>query len=113
KRLSRPVERVGLYVPGGSAPLPSTLMMLGIPAMLAQCKQIIVATPPDNQGNVADELIYIAQKIGADYILKAGGAQAVAAMSWGTESVPKVDKIFGPGNQYVTAAKMMLQNSEA
>lgn len=113
RRISRPIERVGLYVPGGSALLPSTLMMLGIPAMLAGCKEIVIATPPDNNGGVADEIIYIAQKIGAQTILKAGGAQAVAAMAWGTESVPKTDKIFGPGNQYVTAAKMVLQNSEA
>lgn len=113
KRIARPIERVGLYVPGGSAILPSTLMMLGIPAMLAGCEKIIVATPPQSDGTVADEILYIAQKIGASNLLKAGGAQAVAAMAWGSESVPKVDKIFGPGNQYVTAAKMILQNSEA
>ena len=113
KRLVRPIERVGLYVPGGSALLPSTLMMLGIPAALAGCERIIISTPPDENDNIPDELIYIAQKIDADLILKAGGAQAIAAMAWGTKSVPKVDKIFGPGNQYVTAAKMMLQNSEA
>ena len=112
-RIRRPIERVGLYIPGGSAMLPSTLMMLGVPAMLAECSEIVIATPPDKNGNIADELIYIAQKIGAATILKAGGAQAVAAMAWGTKTVPKVDKIFGPGNQYVTAAKMMLQNSEA
>ncbi|MBN2733173.1 MAG: histidinol dehydrogenase [Balneolaceae bacterium] len=113
KRITRPIERVGLYVPGGTAMLPSTCMMLGIPAMLAGCKQIIIATPPNKQGNVADEIIYIAQKLNADAILLAGGAQAVAAMAWGTDSVPKADKILGPGNQYVTAAKMLLQNSEA
>lgn len=113
KRISRPIERVGLYVPGGTAMLPSTLMMLGIPAMLAECETIVIATPPQANGEVADEIIYIAQKIGADLILKAGGAQAIAGMAWGTESVPKVHKILGPGNQYVTAAKMMLQNSEA
>jgi histidinol dehydrogenase len=112
-RMARPIEQVGLYVPGGTALLPSTLMMLGIPAMLAGCKEIVVATPPDKNGEIANELIYIAHKIGADVILKAGGAQAIAAMAWGTQSVPKVDKIFGPGNQYVTGAKMMLQNSEA
>lgn len=112
-RVARPIERVGLYVPGGTAMLPSTLMMLGIPAALAGCKEIVIATPPDKNGGVPDELIYIAQKIGASAILKAGGAQAVAAMGYGTQSVPKVDKIFGPGNQYVTAAKMILQNSEA
>lgn len=112
-RVARPIERVGLYIPGGTAMLPSTLMMLGIPAALAGCKQIIIATPPDKNDSVPDELMYIAQKIGASAILKAGGAQAVAAMGYGTKSVPKVDKIFGPGNQYVTAAKMLLQNSEA
>jgi len=112
-RISRPIERVGLYVPGGTAKLPSTLMMLGIPAELAGCEQIVVATPPDERGGVADEIAYIAQKIGAKSILLAGGAQAVAALAYGTESVPKVDKILGPGNQYVTAAKMWLQNSDA
>lgn len=113
KRVARPIERVGLYVPGGTAILPSTLMMLGIPAALAGCETIVVATPPQPDGSIADEIVYIAQKIGATHLLKAGGAQAVAGMALGTESVPKVDKIFGPGNQYVTAAKMMLQNSEA
>jgi histidinol dehydrogenase len=112
-RVSRPIERVGLYVPGGTALLPSTLMMLGIPAALAGCKEIVIATPPRREDSIADELLYIAKKIGASVILKAGGAQAIAAMAFGTESVPKVDKIFGPGNQYVTAAKMQLQNSEA
>lgn len=113
KRLTRPIERVGLYVPGGTAILPSTLMMLGIPAMLAGCSTIVVATPPATDGSIADEILYIAQKIGATHLLKAGGAQAVAGMALGTKTVPKVDKIMGPGNQYVTAAKMMLQNSEA
>lgn len=113
KRVARPIERVGLYVPGGTAILPSTLMMLGIPAILAGCKTIVIATPPNSSGSVADEILYIAKKIGATYLLKAGGAQAVAGMALGTETVPKVDKILGPGNQYVTAAKMMLQNSEA
>ncbi len=113
KRVTRPIERVGLYVPGGTAILPSTLMMLGIPAMLAGCSTIVVATPPDSDGSIADEILYIAKKIGATHLLKAGGAQAVAGMALGTQTVPKVDKIFGPGNQYVTAAKMMLQNSEA
>jgi len=113
KQVTRPIERVGLYVPGGTAILPSTLMMLGIPAMLAGCSTIVVATPPKNDGSIADEILYIAKKIGATHLLKAGGAQAVAGMALGTETVPKVDKILGPGNQYVTAAKMMLQNSEA
>ena len=113
QRVARAIDRVGLYVPGGTAMLPSTLMMLGIPASIAGCSTITIATPPKADGSIADELIYIAQKIGSTHLLKAGGAQAVAAMAWGTESVPKVDKIAGPGNHYVTAAKMLLQNSEA
>lgn len=113
KRVARPIQKVGLYVPGGTAILPSTLMMLGIPAALAGCETIVIATPPQDDGSVADEILYIAQKVGATHLLKAGGAQAIAGMALGTKSVPKVDKIFGPGNQYVTAAKMILQNSEA
>ena len=112
-RVERPVERVGLYIPGGSAPLPSTAIMLGVPAMVAECKTIVFATPPDADGNIPDSIAYIAQKTGVKTIVKAGGAQAIAAMAFGTETIPKVDKIFGPGNQYVTAAKMLLQNSDA
>lgn len=112
-RVARPIQKVGLYVPGGTALLPSTLMMLGIPAALAECETIVAATPPRPDGTVADELVYLAQKIGITHLLKAGGAQAITGMAYGTESVPKVDKILGPGNQYVTAAKMLLQNSEA
>ncbi|WP_340106018.1 histidinol dehydrogenase [Rhodohalobacter sp. 8-1] len=112
-RVAKPIERVGLYIPGGTAPLPSTTMMLGVPAMVAGCKTIVIATPPDVNGDVPESILYIAQKIGAQTIVKAGGAQAIAGMAYGTESIPKVDKIFGPGNQYVTAAKMILQNSEA
>lgn len=112
-RVAKPIERVGLYIPGGTAPLPSTTLMLGVPAMVAGCKTIVIATPPDENGNVPESIVYIAQKIGAQTIVKAGGAQAIAGMAYGTETVPKVDKIFGPGNQYVTAAKMILQNSEA
>jgi len=112
-RVTRAIERVGLYVPGGTAVLPSTAMMLAVPAMIAGCKQVVLATPPDKEGSLAPEILYIAQKANVDTILLAGGAQAVAAMAYGTESVPKTDKIFGPGNQYVTAAKMLLQNSEA
>lgn len=112
-RVAKPIERVGLYIPGGTAPLPSTAMMLGIPAIIAGCSTIVIATPPDKNGNVPASIIYIAQKIGVEKIVIAGGAQAIAGMAFGTESIPKVDKIFGPGNQYVTAAKMMLQNSDA
>lgn len=112
QRVARPIQNVGLYVPGGTALLPSTAMMLAIPAMLAGCEHIVLATPPKPDGSIAPEIIYIAQKTGVSTILKAGGAQAVAAMAIGTASVTKCDKIFGPGNQYVTAAKMVLQNSE-
>lgn len=112
-KVARPIENVGFYVPGGTAILPSTAMMLAIPAMIAGCTTKVLATPPQKDGTIAPEIIYIAQKAGVDKILMAGGAQAVAAMAFGTNSVPKVDKIFGPGNQYVTAAKMILQNSEA
>lgn len=112
-KVIRPIEKVGLYIPGGSAPLPSTAVMLGVPALTAGCKTIILATPPDRNGSVPPSIAYVAQKIGAEKILLAGGAQAIAALAWGTESVPSVDKLFGPGNQYVTAAKMLLQNSDA
>ncbi|KAG0764242.1 hypothetical protein G6F16_006672 [Rhizopus arrhizus] len=109
-RFTRPIERVGLYVPGGSAVLPSTTLMLGIPAKVAGCKEIVIATPPRSDGSIVPEVLYVAHKVGASHVVKAGGAQAVAAMAYGTETVPKVDKIFGPGNQYVTAAKMVAQN---
>ena len=112
-RVTKAIQRVGLYVPGGTAVLPSSAMMLAIPAMIAGCEQVVLATPPQKDGNIAPEIIYIAQKAKVNYILKAGGAQAVAALALGTESVPKVGKILGPGNQYVTAAKMILQNSDA
>lgn len=113
RRVTRPIERVGIYVPGGTAILPSSALMLGVPAQIAGCKEIVLATPPRPDGSIAPEIIYIAQKCGVTALLLAGGAQAVAAMALGTETVPKVDKILGPGNQYVTAAKMLLQNSEA
>lgn len=112
-RVAKPIERVGLYIPGGTAPLPSTTMMLGIPAMVAGCKTIVIATPPQKDNTIPESILYIAKKIGATAVVKSGGAQAIAGMAYGTETVPKVDKIFGPGNQYVTAAKMILQNSEA
>jgi phosphoribosyl-ATP pyrophosphohydrolase/phosphoribosyl-AMP cyclohydrolase/histidinol dehydrogenase len=109
-RFSRPIERVGLYVPGGTAVLPSTAMMLGVPAMVAECSKIIIASPPRSDGSITPEIVYVAHKVGAESIVLAGGAQAVAAMAYGTESVSKVDKILGPGNQFVTAAKMLVSN---
>ena len=109
-RFSRPIERVGLYVPGGTAVLPSTALMLGVPALVAGCKRIILASPPRPDGSITPEIVYVAEKIGAESIVLAGGAQAVAALAYGTESVSKVDKILGPGNQFVTTAKMMVSN---
>ncbi|KAM3444836.1 hypothetical protein NHJ13734_001026 [Beauveria thailandica] len=109
-RFSRPIERVGLYVPGGTAVLPSTALMLGVPAMVAGCDKIVIASPPRSDGSISPEIVYIAHKVGAESIVLAGGAQAVAAMAYGTESVSKVDKILGPGNQFVTAAKMHVSN---
>ncbi|CAH8346425.1 unnamed protein product [Eruca vesicaria subsp. sativa] len=113
KRVSRSIGSVGLYVPGGTAVLPSTALMLAIPAQIAGCKTVVLATPPTKEGSICKEVLYCAKRAGVTHILKAGGAQAIAAMAWGTDSCPKVEKIFGPGNQYVTAAKMILQNSEA
>lgn len=109
-RFSRPIERVGLYVPGGTAVLPSTAMMLGVPAMVAGCKKIVLASPPRSDGTITPEIVYVAHKVGAESIVLAGGAQAVAALAYGTESIPKVDKILGPGNQFVTAGKMLVSN---
>lgn len=107
-RKLRAIEKIGLYVPGGTAPLPSTVLMLGIPAKIAGCKEIIMCTPPDKIGNVSDIILFAARLSGINKIFKIGGAQAIAAMGYGTKSVPRVYKIFGPGNQYVTAAKMLL-----
>lgn len=109
-RFSRPIHSVGLYIPGGTAVLPSTTLMLGIPAKVAGCNRIIVASPPRSDGSISPEIVYVAHKVGAESIVLAGGAQAVAAMAYGTESVHKVDKILGPGNQFVTAAKMLVAN---
>lgn len=109
-RFSRPIEKVGLYVPGGTAVLPSTALMLGVPAMVAGCKKIVLASPPRKDGTITPEIVYIAHKIGADSIVLAGGAQAIAALAYGTESISKVDKILGPGNQFVTAGKMVVSN---
>ncbi|KAM0564590.1 hypothetical protein ACHAPJ_000805 [Fusarium lateritium] len=109
-RFSRPIERVGLYIPGGTAVLPSTALMLGVPAMVAGCQKIVFASPPRSDGRITPEIVYVAHKVGAESIVLAGGAQAVAALAYGTESVTKVDKILGPGNQFVTAAKMHVSN---
>ncbi|WP_143960603.1 histidinol dehydrogenase [Litoribacter populi] len=106
-RRSVPIQRVGLYVPGGTAPLFSTVLMLGVPANIAGCEEIVLCTPPNKEGQIHPAILYTADLIGIDKIVKAGGAQAIAAMTFGTESVPQVDKIFGPGNQYVTAAKQL------
>ncbi len=102
---SRPIEKVGLYIPGGTAPLFSTVLMLGIPAKLAGCEEIILCTPPNQKGEINPAILYTASLVGIDKIFRLGGAQAIAAMTFGTESIPKVYKILGPGNQYVTAAK--------
>jgi histidinol dehydrogenase len=107
-RKSVPIEKVGLYIPGGTAPLFSTLLMLGIPAVLAGCKEIIVCTPPDKNGEINPVILYVADLIGIKNIYKIGGVQAIAAMAYGTQAIPKVNKIFGPGNQYVTCAKQLV-----
>ncbi|PHM37859.1 histidinol dehydrogenase [Xenorhabdus innexi] len=101
QQITRPIDSVGLYIPGGSAPLPSTVLMLGVPASIAGCRKMILCSPPP----IADEILYAAQLCGISDIFQVGGAQAIAAMAFGTESVPKVDKIFGPGNAWVTEAK--------
>ena len=102
------IEKVGLYIPGGTAPLFSTVLMLATPAQIAGCKEIVLCTPPDKEGKVHPAILYAAKLAGVNKIFKAGGVQAIAAMAYGTESVPKVYKIFGPGNQYVTAAKQLV-----
>ncbi|MBD8487478.1 histidinol dehydrogenase [Echinicola sp. CAU 1574] len=106
-RRSVPIQKVGLYIPGGTAPLFSTVLMLGVPANLAGCEEIVLCTPPNKEGKIHPAILYTADLIGIDKIVKVGGAQAIAAMTYGTESVPQVAKIFGPGNQYVTAAKQL------
>ncbi len=102
------IEKVGLYIPGGTAPLFSTVLMLAIPAKIAGCKEIVLCTPPDKNGKVHPAILFAARLAGVSKIFKAGGVQAIAAMAYGTESIPKVYKIFGPGNQYVTAAKQLV-----
>ena len=103
------IEKVGIYIPGGSAPLFSTVLMLGIPAKLAGCKEIILCTPPNEKGEIDPAIIYAASLVGVTAIFTIGGVQAIGALAYGTASVPKVFKIFGPGNQYVTAAKQIIQ----
>lgn len=105
------IEKVGLYIPGGSAPLFSTILMLGIPAQLAGCEEIVLCTPPNSAGEIHPAILYTADLLGIKKIFKVGGAQAIGAMAFGTESVPQVYKIFGPGNQYVTKAKELVQQA--
>lgn len=107
-RKSVAIERVGLYIPGGSAPLFSTILMLGIPAMIAGCKEIVLCTPSNAAGQVHPAILFAARQVGIDRVFKIGGVQAIGAMAYGTDSVPKVYKIFGPGNQYVTCAKQLI-----
>lgn len=108
-RRSVAIEKVGLYIPGGSAPLFSTVLMLAVPAKLAGCNEIILCTPPSKDGSIHPAILYTAALCGISRIFKAGGVQAIGAMAYGTESIPKVFKIFGPGNLYVTAAKQLVQ----
>jgi histidinol dehydrogenase len=110
-RKSVGIEKVGIYIPGGSAPLFSTVLMLGVPAKMAGCKEIILCTPPNEQGDIHPAILYAASLVGVTAIYSVGGAQAIAAMAYGTASITKVNKIFGPGNQYVTAAKQLVQQN--
>ncbi|SDZ86790.1 histidinol dehydrogenase [Arachidicoccus rhizosphaerae] len=110
-RKSVGIEKVGLYIPGGSAPLFSTILMLGIPAKLAGCKEVILCSPPDKEGNLHPAILFAARLVGITQVFKIGGVQAIGAMAFGTASVPKVYKIFGPGNQYVTCAKELIQRT--
>ncbi|ELP2672127.1 histidinol dehydrogenase [Vibrio parahaemolyticus] len=106
EQVTRPIQKVGLYIPGGSAPLPSTVLMLGVPAKIAGCRKVVLCSPPP----IADEILYVAKLCGIDEVYNVGGGQAVAAMAYGTKSVSKVDKVFGPGNAYVTEAKRQVSN---
>lgn len=108
ERRATPIEKVGIYIPGGSAPLFSTVLMLGIPAKIAGCREVILCTPPDQDGQVHPAILFAANLVGVRKIFKVGGAQAIAAMCYGTNSIPAVNKIFGPGNQYVTKAKQLV-----
>lgn len=107
---SRGIEKVGIYIPGGTAPLFSTVLMLAVPALIAGCKEIIICTPPDKNGNINPAILYTAKICGIDKIYKVGGIQAIGALTFGTESIPQVYKIFGPGNQFVTVAKQIASN---
>jgi histidinol dehydrogenase len=107
-RKSAAIEKIGLYIPGGTAPLFSTLIMLAVPALIAGCKDIIVCTPPQKNGNIHPAILYTAKRIGINKVYKIGGAQAIAALAFGTQTISKVYKIFGPGNQYITYAKMLV-----
>ena len=106
EQITRPIQSVGLYIPGGSAPLPSTVLMLGVPAQIAQCGRVVLCSPPP----IADEILYVAKLCGIEEVYSVGGAQAIAAMAYGTQTIAKVDKIFGPGNAYVTEAKRQVSN---
>lgn len=107
-RKAVPIEKVGLYIPGGTAPLISTFLMLAVPAQLAGCKEIVVCTPPNKEASVHPAILHIARSLGINQVFKTGGAQAIAAMAYGTESIPSVYKIFGPGNRFVTMAKQLI-----
>lgn len=108
-----PIRRVGLYIPGGRAPLFSTVLMLALPAKIAGCREVVLCTPQGRDGRIAPEIVYAARRCGVDRICRIGGAQAIAAMAYGTESIPRVDKIFGPGNRYVTKAKQLVSRHTA
>jgi histidinol dehydrogenase len=110
-RKSVPIQKVGLYIPGGTAPLFSTILMLGIPAAIAGCNEVVLCTPPSKDGSLHPAILYAAQQVGIRNIFKVGGVQAIAAMTYGTKTIPQVYKIFGPGNQYVTCAKQFAQRS--
>ena len=112
-RKSVPIEKVGLYIPGGSAPLFSTVLMLAIPARIAGCSDVVICTPPNARGEIHDAVLYAAELCGVNRVFKIGGAQAIAAMAYGTDIVPRVDKIFGPGNRFVTLAKQIVSSEVA
>lgn len=113
ERQARPIERIGLYIPGGTAPLISTVLMLAVPAQIAQCPVRILCTPPNAQGEIDPHILVAAEHCGIQDVFKVGGAQAIAAMAYGTATIPKVDKLFGPGNQWVTQAKMLVSQDAA